>query len=401
MVSKKISEKSLSGLFSSLSKIKEMKSSKKSNNLMKDKNNQLLENQFDSLKEEFMKTVNEKFSNNSKILYSPTVDTFMEENGYKILIKRRTNNNLDLKPVEVKQNSEKKDTQGVNTLDVFSDELIEKELIVSDNFRGENKYRILFNKFPILNNHLLLVPKVYEYQFTHITSDMFYNAIYLMRLTNSVGFFNGGPNSGASQPRKHLQFIPESSFPENLNFGLNREIITNVIPHLIDYSKNEDTSKKEFERFKIESEDEFGYSVSLNIFPTKRHTVVVFKEEMNFDDEETFDIIKQVYYNEYVNSLVRLNFATLTDNVLENSIKTDYTLILTNKFMFIAERLRHNLAYKVVIVDKTSDKISKTNIDLILNINSIGFTGAVLVKDELQQKALMNLEILKDVFESL
>lgn len=148
MVSKKISEKSLSGLFSSLSKIKEMKSSKKSNNLMKDKNNQLLENQFDSLKEEFMKTVNEKFSNNSKILYSPTVDTFMEENGYKILIKRRTNNNLDLKPVEVKQNSEKKDTQGVNTLDVFSDELIEKELIVSDNFRGENKYRILFNKFP-------------------------------------------------------------------------------------------------------------------------------------------------------------------------------------------------------------------------------------------------------------
>lgn len=401
MVSKKVSERSLNFLFSTYSKLKETKMNKVKVNLRKDKigTNNLFEEDIDVLKEEFMKTVNSKFSNNSKILYSPTVDTFKDENGFKLLIKRRTNNNLDLKPVEVKAKNEIKDSQGVNTLDVFSEELIEKELIVSENFRGENKYYVLFNKYPILNNHMLLVPKVYEYQFTHITNDMFYNAIYLMRLTNSIGFFNGGPNSGASQPRKHLQFIPESSFPENMDFGLNREIVNNVIPQLKEFSNNKQID--EFKRFKIISEDEFSYSVSLDVFNNKKHSVVVFKDQIDFDDEETYNVIKQMYYEEYVKALISLNFASLEEDKLEKNIKTDYTLILSSKYMFITERLRHNLVYKVVLIDNTNNVNTKEIIDLTLNINSIGFTGAVLVKDELQQKALSNLDILKDVYNSL
>lgn len=66
----------------------------------------------------------------------------------------------------------------------------------------------LLNKYNVVEHHLLAVTREYEDQEEYLTVADF--AAFLAGLAeyDSLAFYNGGVTAGASQPHKHLQFVP-------------------------------------------------------------------------------------------------------------------------------------------------------------------------------------------------
>ena len=72
----------------------------------------------------------------------------------------------------------------------------------------ENNYRLLFNKYPIIDKHLLLVTFQFEKQTDPLSKDDLENAFEIITEIDGFGFFNSGEHSGFSQEHKHIQIIP-------------------------------------------------------------------------------------------------------------------------------------------------------------------------------------------------
>jgi len=66
----------------------------------------------------------------------------------------------------------------------------------------------LFNKFNVVEQHLLLVTRVFEHQDLLLTVDDFAALASCMCEFDALGFYNGGMLAGASQTHKHLQIVP-------------------------------------------------------------------------------------------------------------------------------------------------------------------------------------------------
>jgi ATP adenylyltransferase len=66
----------------------------------------------------------------------------------------------------------------------------------------------LLNKFNVLEHHLLIVTRAFEDQEELLTLEDFHALWICMFEYDGLGFYNGGEVAGASQPHKHLQFIP-------------------------------------------------------------------------------------------------------------------------------------------------------------------------------------------------
>lgn len=77
----------------------------------------------------------------------------------------------------------------------------------------DGTHALLLNKFPAIEEHLLLITKPFESQTDHISLQDFRATIDVMfQLDNDrdwLAFFNRGLFSGASQPHKHLQLVPQ------------------------------------------------------------------------------------------------------------------------------------------------------------------------------------------------
>lgn len=65
----------------------------------------------------------------------------------------------------------------------------------------------LLNKFPVVDGHLLFVTRVYEEQDAPISAADFASLAWGLGAIDGLGFYNSGPESGASQPHKHLQLV--------------------------------------------------------------------------------------------------------------------------------------------------------------------------------------------------
>ncbi|KAI0318386.1 HIT-like domain-containing protein [Amylostereum chailletii] len=76
-----------------------------------------------------------------------------------------------------------------------------------------NEYVVLLNKFSVVPHHFLLVTKEYQSQNAPLLPADLVQAYSILLAAKKAGkhyfaFYNCGENSGASQPHKHLQFIP-------------------------------------------------------------------------------------------------------------------------------------------------------------------------------------------------
>ena len=63
----------------------------------------------------------------------------------------------------------------------------------------------IFNKFNVIEHHILLVTRDFEHQECLLTPADLAALSFCLRERDGLGFYNGGRVAGASQPHKHLQ----------------------------------------------------------------------------------------------------------------------------------------------------------------------------------------------------
>lgn len=66
----------------------------------------------------------------------------------------------------------------------------------------------LLNKFPVIENHLLVVTREFRDQQAPLEAPDFEALLRVLARFDALAFYNSGPHAGASQPHCHLQFIP-------------------------------------------------------------------------------------------------------------------------------------------------------------------------------------------------
>jgi ATP adenylyltransferase len=79
------------------------------------------------------------------------------------------------------------------------------DLVVAD--IGDS-HILLLNKFNVIDQHLLVVTRRFEPQSALIDLADFTALFACLDQFDGLGFYNGGPEAGASQPHKHLQIVP-------------------------------------------------------------------------------------------------------------------------------------------------------------------------------------------------
>ncbi|GAA5984012.1 hypothetical protein JCM11641_005567, partial [Rhodosporidiobolus odoratus] len=92
-------------------------------------------------------------------------------------------------------------------------DLLVAEDVVKEDAQDEGEaFLVLLNKFCITHRHFLLVTKEFVKQTTPLSPTELLAAWSILKQLGGrekhLAFFNCGQNSGASQPHKHLQFIP-------------------------------------------------------------------------------------------------------------------------------------------------------------------------------------------------
>ncbi|TGO57129.1 hypothetical protein BCON_0069g00230 [Botryotinia convoluta] len=86
-------------------------------------------------------------------------------------------------------------------------------------------HNLVLNKFPVIPDHFILSTKKFEEQ-THLLEEADLKAAYDCLESYHAegkelfGFFNSGEHSGASQPHRHIQFLPV----ESMRTGLEKEL---------------------------------------------------------------------------------------------------------------------------------------------------------------------------------
>lgn len=88
--------------------------------------------------------------------------------------------------------------------DPFGD-ACERELLVGS---VSPTHVALLNKFNVLDEHLLLVTRIYEHQEQLLTPADLEAFLIGLQAVDGLAFYNGGEPAGASQPHKHLQLVP-------------------------------------------------------------------------------------------------------------------------------------------------------------------------------------------------
>jgi sulfate adenylyltransferase (ADP) / ATP adenylyltransferase len=71
-----------------------------------------------------------------------------------------------------------------------------------------DRHVVLLNKYPVLEDHLLIVTRRFEEQETPLSAEDFAALCHCLAQMDGLGFYNAGVAAGASQRHKHLQLVP-------------------------------------------------------------------------------------------------------------------------------------------------------------------------------------------------
>ena len=314
-------------------------------------------------KEDYSKKLSDKYNSSKHIVKSTIIDELFVQDNIKYLIKYLKIDNLKNKPILINKKEFK---------DPFAPPLLE-DMVVSENFCDLNKHRILFTKFPLFKNQVLIVSREFVSQYTHLESDNFRDLIILLNLIDGFGFFNGGEKAGASQPRKHLQAVPFDSLPDK-NFGIFNYIENNENLEKIDVN----LENKYFNAYFIEKLKKVGL------------IHILFKFENNLKD-----LFKNINQSENVAKILlnmsKIGLKFIGIDETKEKIENDYSLLLTGEFLFITKRKEHD----VYISEKDKEKGE------IINLNSLAFFFVIVSRSPEQINEMKNGNIIKDVISKL
>lgn len=201
----------------------------------------------------------------------------------------------------------------------------------------------ILNKFNVVEHHLLLITREFEPQENLLNLADFMAMSQTLQAIDGLGFYNGGKLAGASQAHKHLQVVPLPIAPN-----------INQIP---------------VEKVILSASNSNQIAVS-NSFPF-RHAIAFFDLLTAQNSLEMAHIL----FNYYSKLLEKVG---LNSNSKKQS--GAYNLLITRKWMFLIPRSQESFES--------------------ININSLGFAGALLVKNEKQRQILWHhkpMNILKKV----
>jgi sulfate adenylyltransferase (ADP) / ATP adenylyltransferase len=223
----------------------------------------------------------------------------------------------------------------------------EPELFVCD--LGPN-HVCLLNKFNVVEHHLLVITRQFESQETLLTRSDFAALWSVLREIDGLAFYNGGALAGASQPHKHLQVVPLPFVPDDPQ------------PHA---------------RLPIEPVIQSALAEGLAQVPSLPFVQAIAPLHLDqTTDPETASAQLQTAYHQ---ALQACDLA-IGDGITATPASGAYNLLITRDWLFLVPRSRDGW-----------DKIG---------VNSLGFAGALLVKNATQLahlKAQPPLEILTQV----
>ncbi|AFY36831.1 ATP adenylyltransferase [[Leptolyngbya] sp. PCC 7376] len=190
----------------------------------------------------------------------------------------------------------------------------------------------LLNKFNVVDNHILIITRDFQSQEDWITQPDFAALATCMAEIDGLAFYNAGQSAGASQPHKHLQLIPFSDGLDQFDVPIEK-VITQL-----DFTTAQPTS--------------------LTIFPFK-HAIASIPE--HHDGQTLFEIYESL-----------LNYLNFIDKPLAQGQQTQpYNLLATRRWM--------------MLIHRTQDCYER------ISVNSLGFAGALLVRDRPQLDFLKTL----------
>jgi len=314
-------------------------------------------------------------TNPENVVKSQIADEFFEQKGIKYLIKFLKIDNTKNKPILINQKK---------YIDPFEPP-IKEDVLITDNFFGLNEHRLIFTKFPLFKEQVLLVSREFKSQYEHLTFENIRDAILLINTINGCAFFNGGEKSGASQPRKHLQAFPYKSFlNSDKNFGI------------FEFLKNTENLSEIIFGNDLNKIDNLGKFYQLKIFKEKNieHIIFKFNEKMIelLQDNKKGNITGEICLNLYeimAEYLGLLNYDN--DNNIINKICSDFSFIITQEFMLLVKRKEHD----IFINDKEKEK------NEIINLNSLAFFFIIVSRSSEQIEVLKNSDIIGDVYTKL
>lgn len=260
------------------------------------------------------------------ILPIPTEYEFVEDHGVKFLV--RVLKNLARKDEERSRRELTASGQKINPFLPY-----EKDLFVAD---VSDSHVALLNKFNVVEHHLLVVTREFEDQESLLTIRDFEALASCLVEYDSLGFYNGGEAAGASQRHKHLQLVPLPLAPKGLPIPI--EAIF----------------------FETERKGETGKIPALPFLNA-------FSRLEDLGSRDSRAEIGSIMFAAYNKMLRHIGFnAVVSDPPVRQT--GPYCLLITRRWMLLVPRSRE--FYEGI------------------SINSLGFAGALLVRDDKQMDLL-------------
>jgi ATP adenylyltransferase len=251
---------------------------------------------------------------------------FIEDSGIRFFVRI-------LKSLHMKDEARNRQEEALSTGHAVNPFLpYDKALFVSD---VSETHLALLNKYNVVEHHLLIVTRHFEDQDTLLTLQDFEALWACMAEYNGLGFYNGGEAGGASQRHKHLQMVPLPLAPEGPEVPIE--------PLLASVGMQQGPG-------------------TIPGFPFL-HVFVYFEDDMVASPHDAARKSFQLYSA----MLGHVGLQTPDPDILKIQSKP-YCLLITRKWMLLVPRSREFF-----------DSIS---------INSLGFSGALLVRNNEQMSLL-------------
>jgi len=272
----------------------------------------------------------------------PTELEFVEQDGISFLV--RILSNLTRKD-EAKKKQNQKTTNSGKEFNPFLP--YEEDLFVAD---ISDTHLCLLNKFNVVDYHLLLVTRSFEEQETWLTVQDFEAMWRCLAEFEGLAFYNGGKVAGASQRHKHLQLLPLPLAPKRPKIPIEPAI-----------------ASAKFE----------GTIGTIPSFPFV-HAIARLDSLGAKSPLEAAVATIQCYHN-----LLRAVGLQGEESTSGNRQSGAYNLLATRQWMLLVPRLQEDFES--------------------ISVNSLGFAGALLVRNKQQMQILKNygpMHILKSVAKS-
>ncbi|NES22739.1 MAG: phosphorylase [Symploca sp. SIO3E6] len=269
----------------------------------------------------------------------PTESEFVEQDGINFVV--RILSNL-IRKDKAKKEQDQKSTNSGKEFNPFLP--YEEDLFVAD---ISPTHLCLLNKFNVVDHHLLIVTRSFEEQETLLTVQDFDAMGRCLGEFEGLAFYNGGKLAGASQKHKHLQLIPLPFTPNGLKIPIEPAIAS--------------------ARFQ-------GTIGTISSFPFL-HAIARLDPNWAKTPLEAAVATNQCYHD-----LLRAVGLQSNETARGNRPSVAYNLLATRQWMLLVPRSQEDFES--------------------IPVNSLGFAGALLVRNEQQMQILKNygpINILKRV----